>query len=916
MKLVALIFLSILGGISSLSASETNLVANGSFDQMQNESGLPDFWSTAGNPAIKQQLRVDTGPDGKRCARLSCTESNGDGPDFHAMLCQIGKVSVRQGHWYRLSFGAKAQGIRGGAVEVGLSNTRPWQNAGLAEAFSPGSQWGHFEFLFRAAIDLPASSSRLQFWFKSTGTLWLEGVVLAESAEGQQWFPQIATAQVKNFIPNSSFECGTANWGSFTYGLKGWAGNLYRLEGQWDDQAASHGRHSLKISITPKTTPVFYFDYYDPVRQPVRRILAANQGWFPVKPGEPLTLSAFLRADRDAVPAQLAFIEAPENAHQKEVRVGTQWQRYEFTFKPIERFLFIALGPDLGDSKLESATLWVDAVQLERGEHATPYEPRQPLESFIETTAPGNIFTNPAAGLTITLRAYNDSERAATLRGNLELTDFFDRRAFAAERRLHVPAHGERSRAWAHLCSGRQGFFRANWTAVPSRSLEPRAQSSSLSFSNGTVLSQTQSLRCGLILPANNDLADSALGFNHAYPWDFLVQRARQAGIVWWRDWSAKWQTIEPEPGRFDFTAADTQIQRLFALDGQVEVLLPFPSALWSTTARADEVQKAAGKNQSLRTRLPVAFAPRDLKAFGDYALKVARHYDRRKVTYIQVLNEPVYTDYALPRQFGYSLGDYLHFLETAAKALRAEGQCRVVGGISAGLEAGLTQDFVAQGGLRWLDVFDLHMYDPARPAESFEDSFSFLEHLMNEHGGPKPVWITEWGCYADDDPACAPPSVGDATMNRCRWPSERAATEHIVKFTAVAFAHGVRKIFFHAGTCGTINGPDAAGVLFEYGGTPRKMYCGVATLTRLLGVPDRCISQIVHEGTRVYSFESAGRVVSIAWAAPEHPARLKLGPTVKACDMMGNELPGGSVQLGPSPVYLVGESKETVLSE
>ena len=78
----------------------------------------------------------------------------------------------------------------------------------------------------------------------------------------------------------------------------------------------------------------------------------------------------------------------------------------------------------------------------------------------------------------------------------------------------------------------------------------------------------------------------------------------------------------------------------------------------------------------------------------------------------------------------------------------------------------------------------------------------------MRAHGGPKPIWITEWGCYADDDPPCLPQTVGDATMNRCRWPSERAATEHIVKFTAVSFAHGVRKIFFHAGTCGTDQRP------------------------------------------------------------------------------------------------------------
>jgi len=180
--------------------------------------------------------------------------------------------------------------------------------------------------------------------------------------------------------------------------------------------------------------------------------------------------------------------------------------------------------------------------------------------------------------------------------------------------------------------------------------------------------------------------------------------------------------------------------------------------------------------------------------------------------------------------------------LEVAYRAIKAaDPQVVVVGGPSANLESGWTTDFLKRGGLQFLDVFDIHNYDPARPAESFEDAFRSLEGLLHAHGDPRPVWITEWGCYADDDPPYVPLAVGDATTNRCRWPSERAATEHIVKFTAVAFAHGVRKVFFHAGTCGPINGADAGGVLFEYGGAPRRMYAGVAALTRLLGVPEAC---------------------------------------------------------------------------
>jgi hypothetical protein len=892
---------------ASCQAAETNLVANGSFEQNQSKPGVPDAWSAAGNPAVKQQLTLDTGRDGKRCAKLSCTEFSGDGPDFHAMICQVGQVSVQQGQWYRLTCWAKAEGIRGGAVEVALTDTRRWENAGLEEVFSPGAQWQQFDFLFRARSDLPAVGSRLQFWFKGTGTLWLDDVVLAESVGGQQWFPQISTDGVKNFVPNSSFECGTANWGSFTYGLSGWAGNLYRLEGELDQVVAQHGRHSLRIALTPKTLPVFFFDYYDPVRQPVRRVLAANRGWFRVKPGEKLTLSAFLQADAEGVAAQMVVNEAPSHLLRKQVTVGKEWERHEFTFTPTQPFLFIAVGLDLDASRRDAATLWLDSVQLERGDHATAYEPRQPVESFLQTPATGNIFINPAAGMAFMLQAFNNTDQPQTVRGVMQVDDFFPHLAFVKERVLSVPAHEASSLALRGVCKGRQGFFRATWepftTSAPS-SQQPESESS---------------LRCAVITPATADLADSPLSFNHAYPWDFLVRSAREAGIVWWRDWSAKWQTIEPAKGKFDFTSADTQIQRVLNLDSQVEVLLPFPSAAWSTTARADEVDKAAGRDDYLRARLPCGYAPADLNDFGVYAAEVARHYGQSRphaVTHYQILNEPVYTDYALPRKFGYTLADYLRLLEAGSRALHAaDPQCHVVGGISANLEAGLTREFVTQGGLRWVDVFDLHMYDPARPAESFEDSFRSLEELMRAHGGPKPVWITEWGCYADDDPPCLPQSVGDATMNRCRWPSERAATEHIVKFTAVSFAHGVRKIFFHAGTCGTINGPDAGGVLFTYGGAPRKMYAGVATLTRLLGMPDECVKTVHDTGLEAYVFQVADKVVAIAWCEAGQSRKLKLAQAVQAYDIMGNALSPRDLVLEQSPVYLVGKQAEAVLS-
>lgn len=867
-------------------AASTNDVANGSFERSSKTSGAPDDWAAAGNQAVVQRLSRDVGRDKTSCARLECSAFNGDGPDFHAMLAQVGHVSVQRGRWYRLEFWARAEAIKAGSVEVALTNTRPWENAGLSDAFTPDADWKHFTLLFRARADVPAATSRLQFWFKSTGTLWLDDVMLTETGEGQQWFPQLATDGMKNFVPNSSFECGAANWGGYTWGLGGWNINLDRLLGDVVTGNSVHGKHCLKIAVDSTTLPTAFFDYYDPLEKKPRRVLAATRGWFRVTPGQKLTLSASLRADVPGLVAQLAAIGAPERLQNKTVSVTERWQRYQFTFAPREPFLFIAIGVDLDASRRERATLWVDAIQLERGEQATSYEPRAPLESFIATAAPGNTFADAARGLPLRLRAFNDSRAAQPLRGELTVCDFFDQPVATLQPTNVLNAHESLDVRLPALAQLRQGFFRATWNAGTS----------------------SNDLRCAIMEPV--PAADSPFGFNHAFPWDSLLEQARAAGILWWRDWSAKWQTVEPEEGRFDFAPADAQINRVLALNARVDILLPFPSARWSSLAPVEDVKPAAGQDSSSETRLAVAYAPRESKQFGRYAAAVARQYvsARNPAPTFEILNEPLYTHYALPRAHGYKLDDYLALVRSGSAALRqAAPQARIVGGIGASADAALTREFVLAGGMKLVDVLDVHMYDPARPAEGFEDMFAALETLIRQNGGPKPVWITEWGCYADDDPASMPPAVGDATMNRCRWPSERAATEHIVKFTTIALAHNVQKIFFHAGVAAPINGGDASGVVFEYGGAPRKMLPGIAAFVRLIGQPEQFVQAIRAPDLTAYVFRKGNRGCAVAWHPPGlgkgHSASLPDG--VRAFDVMGNSMAPDRVTIGESPVYI-----------
>ena len=296
---------------------------------------------------------------------------------------------------------------------MALSNTRPWENAGLADAFTPARAGSGSSFCSAPRTTCRRPTSRLQFWFKGTGTLWLDDVVLTESADGQQWFPQIATEGVKNFMPNSSFECGAANWGSYTWGLSGWAGNLYRLEGEAGQRVAQHGQHALKIALIPKTLPVFYFDYYEPVRQPVRRVLAANHGWFRVKPGEPLTLSAFLRADAEGVAAQLAVNRSADAAAQSSDASAASGSATSSRFVPSQPFLFVAVGLDLEASQRDAATLWSTRSSWSAASAGHRLRAAPAGRVVYRNRRPGNIFTDPAQGAAFTVRAFNDTDTAA-----------------------------------------------------------------------------------------------------------------------------------------------------------------------------------------------------------------------------------------------------------------------------------------------------------------------------------------------------------------------------------------------------------------------------------------------------------------------------------------------------------------------
>src|SRR5205085_5696498 len=114
--------------------------------------------------------------------------------------------------------------------------------------------------------------------------------------------------------------------------------------------------------------------------------------------------------------------EAPDHQQRKLATATKEWQRHEFTFTPDASSLFVAMGPDFGESQASDAAVWLDALQLERGDHATDYEPREPVESFIVCET--NLFLQPHPSLKIL--AWNNTSDTQLVRGRVSTADFFD----------------------------------------------------------------------------------------------------------------------------------------------------------------------------------------------------------------------------------------------------------------------------------------------------------------------------------------------------------------------------------------------------------------------------------------------------------------------------------------------------------
>ncbi|MBP6507086.1 MAG: hypothetical protein KA257_05930 [Opitutaceae bacterium] len=750
-------------------------------------------------------------------------------------------------------------------------------------------------------------------------------VPLASAAEEPVRFtPTVPELGGKNLVPNGSFETGAAGWSSLGRGAgdgNAWAplvenwGNFATLHGTVQKGGAADGDSFLRIPLGGGDTPVFNFDYFYPVNRRELRPLAANVGWIEVTPGRSYTISASMRASKAGLRGAIGVWNEDAgqgwNGQREEilepVALTPEWRRYSCTFTPKYRYVFVLVGPDLVEEV--KATIDVDAVQLEQGDAATAFVPRAAVEIGVVPAALAGVFIQgePAA---LKVTAANRTGKRSRTEIKFKVTDYADTVVEFPPVVLDVPAGGTVERS-VPLPADWRGFYRivAEW---------PAAQSA-----------ESRLLRVAIV--PRQTAGGSALGVNHAYPTAELVGLAKKAGITWYRDWSLKWQHIEPARGDYHWEVSDPQVDRVTDQGLNLIAMIPFPSAEWNSTA-ADlaTIRKHSprhrgggqGDDQELLLRARWAWMPEDPQELNGFVSAAVSRY-RNRIQVWEFLNEALFTLYSLPSEEVlktkelkcYTFEDYLALLRTTVPAIRAANpRARIMGG---GMFPGdvSAHQMLKNGLLDFCDVLGVHDYPSAglrngqelRLPEVLTHSMDALRETMAAHGGAKPLWMTEFSYFGTDDLPRQPFVPVPGLWSEPQLLSERQVADYTVRYATIFLGRGGEKIFLHSGCTGSVNKPGTESCLFEDGAV-RKVFPALAVFNQFMGAAPRFVADRRLADGFGFAFEAGSHATIVAWD-PSGNATVSVPDGLDCRDLMGRELRHSVVRLGNSPIYLLGDA-------
>jgi hypothetical protein len=388
------------------------------------------------------------------------------------------------------------------------------------------------------------------------------------------------------------------------------------------------------------------------------------------------------------------------------------------------------------------------------------------------------------------------------------------------------------------------------------------------------------------------------------------MSRAREAGAGGNR-WEFRWESIEPQPGAYDWREAD----RVVAANAAAN--LPLLAILIGTPAWAGP---AAGAPPAGLEAPPILAdgTINPASPWGRFVHAFASRYRGRVAAY-EIWNEPNRPDF-----WSGSPADYYRLLSTAMATIRhADPAATVVFGgldgyrdlrfLDAVLEVAAA-DPAPPGRRGAFDALGWHAYH--RPLDVYTGTWALRDRLR-ARGLPQPIWITETSVAAWDDR----PVRGDrAAPYRFSATADEQAT-FVLEALAYALAADVERIYFYRAS--DAGEGEAWGLLQIDGGArpaerafrfASELFAGVRSARRVGG-----------DGIERIVVDRPGSRVTVAWAtgpadaplvfeaAAPSPAQLrdKIGGLGSVAPVEGRivlSLPGASASHGAhAGDYLIG---------
>ncbi|NOZ20696.1 MAG: hypothetical protein GXP25_06360 [Planctomycetes bacterium] len=860
----------VLGTSIRAMADGPNMLKNADFAELDG-NGKPAHWTVSfQGKGVKGLASVTEGPDGKRALKIECTEFPRGNGHAWVIFKQRGTVKTKKRQRLYVSFWLKQERLKGGVVNLNLMRVKPWGT--LCKVSLPVTrEWSKAELLLtpHEACD----DALFEIFFTETGTLYLSDIHIAETTKDPLEVNPIRLKMVrerqlpqeKNVLWNGSFEAGIDGWGT-----EGFDYNVVKI----DRAEAQHGTCSARIDFDKNSVPIGYPDYSKARKVVFTKVLCASKGWTRFEKGRPYTLSAYLKSNRENFQASIGVYFMTGARKLKRVTVTDEWQPAALTFTARDLFGFVGIEAETKDF---SEQLWIDAVQLEKGDRATQFDARYPVEvAFRPRQAGGIYYTGDETLFDVECGFRSKADRATV---DLKVLDYQDREVH--QRKLDL-AEGSVGKSIRLPVKG-NGHYRLIATV------------------RGKGFEYTRKTCFVIIYPYARTYGnkEARFGTNHPYYSDRLQKLAGDAGVYWVRDWTLKWDNVEPEKGKWDFSAPEIFFARARRLNLHVLAILPDPSAGWASSGPPEARGKRLGDAFE-----DLWYLPRDMQDYRRYVRKcIERYKDVSRVW--EVLNEPFKTR-------GWDVGDqYGQFLRIVKEeARRADKALKVM---RCGLCYYKKDEEANTEAARLADILSEHMYPRYNDTKKFVGKISMINDFLQRHGVKTDIWVTEYGKYSNDDPSYKHARFSHYYTNG----DERTAAAYNIKYLTVLFSHGVSKVFFHQRTWPIGLNYKGNGIhfdmLFDYGPRPHKFFPAANAMAWFLRPGSKPGRPINEQGPIfAYTFDRPQNKVMVLWA---DKAAIKLDPGLQGLvrglavyNLMGRKLEGID-HVGDEPVYLTGSA-------